>query len=180
MTPDFGAGMLQAVERAPLAPHNFTVQASGLTAHLSPPLQHPAARPSVEPHSGGTPDRHHTAAPVLGVAEPITTRPPEPHMQATPGAQCPDPLAVEQTQILCPCVPEEFPPRGACPRGLQCAAATQNPLWDPSGGPLWVEGAGFICQPCVYGQYCPRGSFQPVYGAALLQYVERYSCRCVC
>lgn len=106
-----------------------------------------------------------------------STKPDVPFVQARPGADCPDPLAVEQTQILCPCVPEEFPTHGACPTGLQCAAATQNPLWDPSGDPLWVQDVGFICQPCVYGQYCPRGSFQPISGPALLQYVDRYSCR---
>ena len=98
-------------------------------------------------------------------------------MQATPGSSCPDPMTVVETQILCPCTPQEFPPYGACPQGLQCAAASQNPLWDPTGDPLWVQAEGFLCQPCVYGQYCPRGSFQPVSGAALLQYVDRYSCR---
>ena len=36
-----------------------------------------------------------------------------------------------------------------------------------------------ICVPCVYGQYCPRGSFQPPMGdsEATRLYVEKYLCR---
>ena len=86
---------------------------------------------------------------------------------AAPGSDCQDPSTAPVADPLCPCTPQEFPVTGACPQGFQCAGASAQ----------GVPGL-FLCQPCVYGQYCPMGSFQPTHGVELLQYVERYSCRC--
>ena len=79
----------------------------------------------------------------------------------------------------CPCTPLEFPAMGACPEGYQC---TNVKILPPEALPAAARPSTddlAICVPCVHGQYCPAGSFQPSEGQALVDYANRYACRYV-
>ena len=90
--------------------------------------------------------------------------------------RCPvDFHAVRTTLPGCPCQLEESPETGACPAGYQCATpwvSAGSPDENPAVGPP-------VCVPCVYGQFCPRGSYLPP-PTGLEQtkrdYVEKYLC----
>ena len=83
--------------------------------------------------------------------------------------RCPQ-LEVAITLPGCPCKPMENPAKMACPGGFQCAAHSAE------GG----LNSSATCVPCVYGQYCPVGSFLPAPGGESqqrLDYVDKYLCK---